>query len=140
MLWEKIPQGINTTNLNKDRTIHIWIKTRQAANFRFLVSTVCKLNFFFMFLYALSIFCILAIQAMSLLYTWYKLELFVQKICHKEDSWNIRINYEPLHHKKDLFMPLPNLLICLYLEFTHQDGFITKVGYDVSFSSVLVYK
>lgn len=99
-----------------------------------------------MFLYDLSIFCILAIQAMSLLYTWYKLEVFVQKISHKEDSWNIRINYESyiqggsLHHKEDLFMPLPNLLICLYLQLTHQDGFITKVGYYVLFSSVLVYK
>lgn len=113
-------------NLNKDPTIHIWIKMGQAANFRFPISSICKLHFF-------SCFGILHLlhlgylkKKLSLLHTFYKLEVFVQQLCHREDCLKIRIAYKSdvqgglWHHKEDLFMPLPRILICLYLQFIHQ--------------------
>lgn len=126
MLLEEIPQGINTKNLNKDPTIHMWIKMEQAANFRFPISSICKLHFF-------SCFCILHLlhlgylkKRLSLLHTFYKLEVFMQQLCQREDCLKIRIAYKSdvqgglWHHKENLFMPLPRLLIRLYLQFIHQ--------------------
>lgn len=69
----------------------------------------------------------------------------MQQLCHSEDSLKIRITYKSgiqgglWHNKEDLFMPLPRLLVCLYLQFIHQAVLITKVGQDASFSSILVY-